>query len=151
MDESLTTPPHDYIVLPKDAFEVVHREIHYEHSLISSRMTWYVTSQSFLMTAFAVAGSQGHRFAWLAQWFIPVLGLATSTIIAPSVWAAIGAMQQLRGESTKLLNETGLNRIPFGRIHEQNKWFHSLGMLPAKIIPALFAVSWIVALTMALR
>lgn len=40
----------------KHLIEIVHREIHYEHGLISNRMSWYVTSQSFLMAAFAVVG-----------------------------------------------------------------------------------------------
>ncbi len=45
----------------KEIFEIVHREIQHEHNLISSRMSWYVTSQSFLMAAMSYStASQPH-------------------------------------------------------------------------------------------
>ena len=38
--------------------ETMRAEIQAEHTLISHRMGWYVTAQSFLMGAYAIAGSK---------------------------------------------------------------------------------------------
>jgi hypothetical protein len=66
------------ILKSKELYELIDQEVHREHNLISNRMTWYVTSQSFLMAAFAVSGSSNHKFEWLSKPFLPVLGILTS-------------------------------------------------------------------------
>jgi hypothetical protein len=63
-----------------DIFLILQSEIQSEHNLIANRMTWYVTSQSFLMAAFAISGGKDYSFKWLANHFIPCLGLATSLV-----------------------------------------------------------------------
>ena len=40
----------------EESFKLIRTEIRTEYDLISNRMSWYVTSQSFLVTAFALSG-----------------------------------------------------------------------------------------------
>jgi hypothetical protein len=73
----------------KEMVEILQREIQYTQTMLGSRMTWYVTSQAFLMTAFAISGGGDHNFKWLAKGIIPGLGFVLSLIIFFSIGAAV--------------------------------------------------------------
>ena len=132
---------------PEKFRDMLHEEMHREHGLISNRISWYVTSQAFLMTAFAASGSQGHDFRWLANWFLPALGFVISLLIAKSVHAALRAMGLLQGEVKKLFdNNMDLEKAPFGI---RTPDIHSEGMLAPTWIPRVFMLAWFVAFVMA--
>ncbi len=62
-----------------DVLRFCREEIRHEFSLLSVRMTWYVTCQSFLITAFAIFAA--NNFLKTFPWFnlcIAVLGITTS-------------------------------------------------------------------------
>lgn len=143
----------------KEIFEIVHREMHHEHNLISNRMSWYVTSQSFLMAAFAVSGGANHSFHWLAKPFLPTLGIVTSLISWFSLIAAVKAMNRVIEYRQNLLSKDHeLKRLTpfFERTRKQNEswlefmkrvgWIHLAGLLPPVITPLIFLVAWIIAL-----
>ncbi len=130
-----------------EQLNLIHKEIHNEHGLISNRMNWYVTSQSFLMIAFTNAGGAGFRFWWLSAGFIPIVGILLSLIIWRSENAAQSAMEILRKEEFSLLGEQPLSVLPFGRMP---LWIHQSGMFPSKFIPILFIFAWFLAWILAL-
>jgi hypothetical protein len=131
-------------VTPVQMREFIHSEIQFEHQLISNRMTWYVTSQSFLMTAFAVSGGTGNRFQWLSKWFLPGLGILISSVILFSLLAAFRSMERLRGEEQRLVeSDEVFKSLRFWNDKDQEK-MHSSGLLPPKVLPALFIGSWII-------
>ena len=123
----------------KCLIEIIHREIHYEHGLISNRMNWYVTSQSFLMAAFAVVGGYQNNFLWLAKWFIPPLGILISIVTLVSISAAIMVMSRLRNEE-KCLIEKHDPKSPFKLLRKET---HLMGLLPPVSVPPLFLMVWI--------
>jgi hypothetical protein len=140
-----------YELNAKDILDLVHQEIHCEHSLISHRMTWYVTSQSFLMASFTIAASNSGNctatttsLLWLTK-FIPVLGGLTSMVTAVSLYAAIASMHQLKDKENEILK--GLDEyIPFAKIRGNADSFNSIhfwGMLPPKLFPIVFLFTWI--------
>jgi hypothetical protein len=62
-----------------DVLRFCREEIRHEFALLSVRMTWYVTCQSFLITAFAIFTA--NNFLKSFPWFnlcIAVLGIVTS-------------------------------------------------------------------------
>jgi hypothetical protein len=143
----------------KEIIELIDREIYSEHNLISNRMTWYVTSQSFLMAAFAISGGHGHTFKWLSKPFIPILGIVTSFVIWCSLIAAVQAMNMLKNYKKDIFDlDTSLKHlVPFKlRFREKDEvffkfikrvgWIHYLGMAPPIIMPMIFFMSWIIAL-----
>lgn len=149
----------DYNINSREIFEIVDREIHYEHNLISHRMTWYVTSQSFLMAAFAVSGGNGHQFVWLAKPLIPILGIVTSLIIWFSLIAAIEAMRRLKVYKNEIFRQDEyLQKLdPFNLRFRKEKenwlkfmlrvgWIHCIGLSPPIVIPLIFLIAWIIAL-----
>lgn len=132
---------------PDEVRDMLHKELHYEHGLISNRTAWYVASQAFLMTAFAASGSQGHDFPWLAKWFLPVLGIISSFLIAVSVHAGLRAIDLLQDQVDKLFKEKpDLEKAPFGI---RPAAIHSKGMFAPTWIPRVFLLAWCVAFVMA--
>src|ERR1051325_11188359 len=123
----------------KCLIEIIHREIHYEHGLISNRMSWYVTSQSFLMAALAVVGGYLHNFQWLAKWLIPPLGILISIVTFVSIIAAVMVMSKLRNEEKCLIDKHD-PKSPFKLLRKQT---HRMGLLPPISVPSLFLIAWI--------
>ena len=138
----------------KELFEIVHREIHFEHTQIASRMSWYVTSQSFLFAAFAVSGSALHRFSWLSR-LIPWLGIFTSLLIGLALLAASESLGRLRAYRREIVQGdvalSGLSRLLRSRKEEswrehfnRKAWIHGLGLAPPLLMPWLFLFCWLV-------
>lgn len=144
----------------KEIFEIVHREIQHEHNLISNRMSWYVTSQSFLMAAFAVSGGANHSFQWLARPFLPILGIVTSLISWLSLIAAVAAMNKVGTYRKKILDQDNelKNLTPFSERFKKDDenwfifmtrvgWIHLAGLSPPVVTPLIFLIAWVIALT----
>jgi hypothetical protein len=125
-----------------DLLKLIHSEIHYEHGLISNRMSWYVTSQAFLMTAFMAGGGDGHSYQSWSKWFIPIIGILISALIWFAIVAALSAMKRLRKQEFELLQRKALANLPYRKMP---KIIHFTGMTPAAVIPIIFMVAWIVA------
>jgi hypothetical protein len=105
-------------------------------------MSWYVASQSFLFSAFAVACNVGQHFWWLRRWFIPSVGIGVSLLIGASIYAGLLAMRILRKAETELRHA-----LPdLNRISPMPQWLHILGMAAPALLPIAFIISWIVVL-----
>lgn len=114
-------------------------EIHREHRLIADRMGWYVSSQAFLMTAFAIAGNTGHPFVWLPR-VTAIAGIAISVVVAASLWAALAALHLLRGEARRLAP----SRFVAFWFSPRRDVMHRLGTLPPACLPVAFLLLWVV-------
>ncbi len=68
-----------------ESFRVVRDEIHHEYSILSDRLSSYITSQSFLMTGFAISLANGN----------PVWGYAFRTIF-PTALCLLGVLLSIR-------------------------------------------------------
>jgi hypothetical protein len=134
--------------------EAYGREIQAEHTLLSHRMTWYVTSQSFLFSAYAVSGSHGNAWGSVFMIGIPVLGILLSELARRSIWAAIEAQYDLIRNQKALLGTPGLELSAKERAvlkllakttcegRESKYSFHDAAMLPPLLIPILLMLSW---------
>jgi hypothetical protein len=128
---------------PDFEYEQIRNEIRAEHSLIANRLTWYVTSQSFLVTAFAI--SRGAGFSW-HPWFsttlLPLVALASSLLIFPSV---VGARNTIRLWHEKQRGFFARHPEFEAAFHLQRaSWIESQGLLFPIVIPLIFAAFWVV-------
>lgn len=139
----------------KELLDLIRKEIQAEHNLIANRMTWYVSSQAFLMAAFTITGNNDYNYTWLAK-LIPLLGLLNSLIIWLSLQAAVEAMSNCKKFQNYVFNEDDnlTNLKEFKRIfleppmsdksgNYKAKWIHPFGLLPPKLIPLLFLTTWL--------
>ncbi len=78
-------------------------DIQAEHTLIASRVTWYVTSQSFLLTTYAM--SWNANFGWPAFFhdILPIAAIVLSVVILASIYAATWAQDVYLREQTTLI------------------------------------------------
>jgi hypothetical protein len=133
-------------------YGLIDQEIHREHNLIANRMNWYVTSQSFLMAAFAVSGNNNYRLGFLSV-FLPILGILTSFIIGASLYAAIKAMDQLKTEKKRILEQDkylgNISTFKARFVDNKHTWIHRCGIFPALSIPVLFVIFWCIFLYLA--
>jgi hypothetical protein len=135
---------------PIDLLEILHREVNYQQDLISSRITWYVTSQAFLMSAFAIAGGENHHFPWLTRGFLPALGIIISIFIAISIRAGVAIVDELRQREYELISqEPELRKLAFLDLHERVANYHLQSKSILRFIPPVFLVAWVIALILA--
>src|SRR5437588_7070215 len=79
---------------PDFEYEQIRNEIRAEHSLIANRLSWYVTSQSFLVTAFAISRGAGFTwFHWFSTLLLPIIGIVSSALIFPSILGACSTIK----------------------------------------------------------
>lgn len=83
--------------LGADAYLEVRQQVEHEDNLLNHRLTWLMTSQSFLFAVYAIqyAAPTGGPAAYLFQ-VIPVVGIVCAGLIYLSVVAAVGALENLR-------------------------------------------------------
>ena len=108
MNETVTVsginqPNTDGALTDYNVLETIRNEIQAEHSLVSHRMTWYVTSQAFLMTAYAVSFGQGQTGRGFFQFSIPLLGLLLSILAFFAVYSAVRVQRGVIKLQTKML------------------------------------------------
>lgn len=90
---------------PADALRSLREDIEAENTLIASRVTWYVTSQAFLLTAYATSWNAG--FAWTVFFheLLPLAAVALSALIFASIYAATWAQDVYLREQARLVAE----------------------------------------------
>lgn len=154
-----------------DALASLRQDIQAEDTLIASRVTWYVTSQAFLLTAYATSWSAG--FAWPAFFHqvLPLAAIALSALILASITAATWAQEVYLREQVRLVSEIKLRfelaaaealaldayertmvanrRSAVGR--SIGKRIHALVRVTPIVLPIGFALLWLYAYAFAPR
>ena len=128
---------------PEFEYQHIREETRAEHSLIANRLTWYVTSQSFLVTAFAI--SRGSGFTW-HHWFstilLPLVALVTSLLVLPSLVGARKTIQLWHKRQRDFFTRNPDFKTAFEL--KRASWIESQGTLFPIVLPLLFAVFWLV-------
>jgi hypothetical protein len=148
-----------------DALKALREDIQAENTLIASRVTWYVTSQAFLLTAYATSWNAG--FVWPAFFHrvLPLAAIVLSLLILASIYAATWAQDvyvreqaalvaRIKAESslgdaevmalqayerTMVANRTNAAGRVIGRR------IHALVRITPLVLPAAFSVLWLYA------
>jgi hypothetical protein len=148
-----------------DALSSLREDIQAEHTLITSRVTWYVTSQAFLLTAYAMSWNAGFVWPGFFHRALPIAAMALSVVILTSIYAATWAQDvYLREQATlvaRMKKEVTLE--PFERLalemYERTmvanrtnaagqvigSRIHALVRVTPLILPVGFAALWLYA------
>jgi hypothetical protein len=128
---------------PGYRYQIIRDEIRSEHALIGTRLNWYVTSQSFLVTAFAICESNGFVwFHWFATIVVPSVGLVASVLIFPSILAASATITLWHEKQKDFFESHKEFEAAFGM--ERPSWVERRGLLFPQIMPVLFGLLWLV-------
>jgi predicted metal-dependent enzyme (double-stranded beta helix superfamily) len=86
-----------------DMLKALREDIHAEDTLIASRVTWYVTSQAFLLTAYATSWSAGFQWPAFFHTVLPLAAIVLSAVIFASIYAATWAQDVYLREQVTLI------------------------------------------------
>ncbi len=130
-------------LLPETEYQQIRDEIHSEHALLSNRLTWYVTSQSFLVTAFTISRANGFTwYPWFASLLLPAIGFCASTVILPSIIAACETIRLWHERQDAFFARHEEYRAAFQLI--RSRWIDSRGLLFPRLMPILFGSLWLI-------
>ncbi len=87
-----------------DALKALREDIDAENTLIASRVTWYVTSQAFLLTAYATSWTAGFVWQEFFHRILPVTAIFLSIVILASIYAATWAQDVYLREQSLLVS-----------------------------------------------
>jgi hypothetical protein len=87
-----------------DALKSLREDIHSENTLIASRVTWYVTSQAFLLTAYATSWNANFVWPSFFHGVLPLAAIALSAVILASIYAATWAQDVYLREQASLVS-----------------------------------------------
>lgn len=149
-----------------DILKALREDIQAEHTLIAGRVTWYVTSQAFLLTAYATSWNPGFGWQNFFHCVLPLAAIALSAVIFASIYAATWAQDVYLREQQALVRRLktevkltpaeslalqvyertmvanradAAGRIVGGRIH-------ALVRITPLVLPLGFALLWLYAL-----
>ena len=148
-----------------DALKALRDDIQAENTLIASRITWYVTSQAFLLTAYATSWNAGFRWPHFFHDVLPLAAILLSALILASVFAATWAQDVYLREQSVLLSQirAGFALSPgesaaldaYERTMVRNRRsldgraignrIHALGRITPLVLPTGFALLWLYA------
>ena len=151
----------EHMLTAFNVIETVRNEIQAEHNLISHRLTWFVTSQSFLMAAYAVSLNGNHDGADFFRHAVPWLSVVLSILAGISVSCAIDAQWGVIKQQHRILKRMRAELEAEGvaadltllddyaavtcSARSGGYRIHWLAMIPPLITPAVFAALWAVA------
>ena len=131
--------------LSLEEYEFLREEIRHQDNLINARLSWLVSSQSFLLSGFAVTlnGSAQSLLPIYAKLNVilvtslPVAGLVTDVASYLTIWAAISRMGNIR----HLAGNSHPAHLPSvqAEVFERR-----LGLAGPVLIPVVFLVVWLV-------
>jgi hypothetical protein len=130
-----------------DWYRLLRSELEHEDALLTQRLNWFVMSQSFLFTAFAIVTANAGRAPAARNvvplaLFIPVVALCTSVAIAISIAAGLLTMRRIRHEFAARTSDAREELPPFhGRGH-----LRALGMVAPTVLPLVFSAVWLALL-----
>jgi hypothetical protein len=157
--------PNDPLLPLADVLQALRVDIQAEDTLIASRVTWYVTSQAFLLTAYATSWSAG--FAWPSFFHevLPIAAVVLSFMIFASIYAATWAQDAYLREQAALVARirdelplsaadevalevyertmVGNRRAASGRV--AGRRIHALVRITPLALPIAFALLWLYA------
>jgi hypothetical protein len=130
-------------------YQMIRSQIEHEDNLINQRVSWFVTAQAFLFTAYAIvlnASPQVRLQSFATQQeilfsLIPVVAIGVSILIYITIIAAMLAMANLRRMVKDHVDDSTL--LPPVQGYRQTFF---LGQATPILIPFLFMISWIVLL-----
>jgi hypothetical protein len=141
LDESLS---------PADFYRLIRSQIEHEDNLNSQRLSWFVASQSFLFTAYAIVLSnlQPGKTPSIEQQqrllviLIPLVAILTSALIFATIVAGAIAMVNLR-KMYKSHEGSSAGGLPPVQGYRLTQLFGQAGPLG---LPPVFIVVWLVLL-----
>lgn len=128
-----------------DRFKVIRDEITHEDNLMSNRLNWFTASQSFLLTALAIAHKGDVAMPTRANDYlfplVPIIAVFSCLLILAGILAGVAV---LRGWRKKLI-ELEAQDVTLPSLGNNHR-IDLLGWSAPVLLPLIFLVAWIYVL-----
>ncbi len=135
------------VVSPRELYRIIRSQLEHEDTLIGNRISWFVTAQAFLFSAYAiVSGAQSAdrlmfpRQPALVLQSVPLVAMIVVMVIYPPILAGVRAMHDLRRLYDRHVSSPDPSLPPVHGL----KGTILLGHLAPLLLPPLFLVVWLV-------
>jgi hypothetical protein len=145
MSDSSACPDDSH--LSSEDYVFLREEIRHEDNLVNQRLSWLVSSQSFLLTGFAIAINSPfqskfpdyERLTVVLVTLLPFAGVLTCGLSSLTIWAAVLHMKEIR----RLAGNAHPVHLPpvHGTI-----WTRTLGLSGPLLTPFVFLTVWLILL-----
>jgi len=148
-------PPAERLALER-CYTIIRGQIEHEDDLMNSRLNWFITSQSFLFTAYAITAGNiqqagtitSHERLKSLLFIIPLMAVAISAVICFGITAGVLAMRTLRHQYRNYVDESAAQLLPPVQGYRTTQ---ILGISVPLILPALFLLVWLFLLVKGFR
>lgn len=132
-------------------YTMLRGQIEHEDNLISQRLSWFVTAQSFLFTAYAIVVSnfspahpqwalnQMRRLAML----IPIVAILTCLLIYAAIVAGLLAIRNLHRLYGSFFGPPSAAGLPPVQGYRHTQW---MGQATPLLLPLVFLIVWLALL-----
>jgi hypothetical protein len=155
MEQLLQTTPSTDLSTPSQTdarlleyYRILRGQIEHEDNLVGSRISWFVTSQSFLFSAYAIIATAFQSSTTtqsaldakhLLLVIIPSIAISASVLILMSILSGIRAMTALRIRYVHLIARWEDPMLP---PIQGNRLNRMIGMAAPTLLPPLFTAVW---------
>jgi hypothetical protein len=133
-----------------DYYRVIRGQIEHEDDLMGQRLNWFITSQSFFFSAYAIdvtslfaspplANSDVLDTRQLLRILIPLVAIIASLVILLTISAGVVAMHNLRGLFHQHVEKDDVFGLPPVQGFRKT-W--ALGLAAPLLLPVVFLVVW---------
>ena len=133
-----------------EVYRVFRAQIEHQDNLLGSRTSVFVTSQSFLFSAYAIIANNAAPRAFLQPVdpkrvllvLIPLVAITTSALFIPAIASGVLAMRRLRRQYRQLTGhppDECCDLLPPIQSERRNRIG---GSLPSALLPPLFMSVW---------
>ena len=135
-----------------ELFRYYRSEAQYEHGVLTGRVTWLITCQSFLVAAYTVSYTRLGQPNWFSNQALPLLAFVLSLLAFFMIKGATDTIDmwwELRRDlvAVAALSPPGLDPILIrrwrsGKHHDD--FIHTSSLLFPRLIPFVFMIFWVV-------
>ena len=151
MTTSTTTPPPASV---EDLYKIVREQIEHEDNLNTQRLNWFLSSQAFLFSAYAIVlsglaptnpprSAANHGQMKLLLVAVPILAIIASFLILTTIAAGTIAMHELRARFAPYDDAAADLQLP---PIQGRSLTRILGLCGPILLPILFLTIWLVLL-----
>ena len=131
-------------------YSVIRGQVEHEDNLMMQRLNWFITSQSFLFSAYAIdvtslfagpppPGSDVYDTRQLLRILIPLVAIIASAVILVTICAGVMAMHNLRALFHTHVKKSDCADLPPVQGYRRT-W--ALGLVAPLLLPVVFLAVW---------
>jgi hypothetical protein len=132
-------------VTPMDFYRVIRGQIEHEDNLITQRLNWFLASQSFLFSGYAIALNTpmelriGGRTHLTFLQLIPLIAILVGVLIWVGVLGGLLAMRKLRRTAATPCQPLTAAGFPPIQGSDGTRW---MGRAAPALLPPMFVIAW---------